>query len=156
MPGSLRDHRLPSRSARGKPPGPWASLELDQNGTVGGNVLVNYEASFDENDSWTVNGTIVGNSAAELVIAATTHNILANNDGTLAIQSAMVKGNIVSNNGIFGGAIVSSVIYGNVLVNGTSPGEDGVTSTWLIAGPQLNSDDQAAGVAGVAGVAVKP
>jgi hypothetical protein len=118
------------------------SLELDQNGTVKGNVLVNYLAGLDENDSWTIDGTIFGNSAAELTIAATTHNILANNDDTLALQSATVKGNIVSNNGVFGGAIASSAIYGNVLVNGTSPGEDGVTSTWVIAGPQLNGDQQ--------------
>jgi hypothetical protein len=118
------------------------SLELDNNGTIGGNVVANNLASFDVNDNWTVNGTIFGNSAAELIIAATTHNILANNDDTLAIQSATVKGNIVSNDGVFGGAIASSAIYGNVLVNGTSPGEDGVTSTWLIAGPQLNGDDQ--------------
>jgi len=118
------------------------SLELDNNGTIGGNVLAGNLASFDVNDSWTVDGTIVGDGAAELTIAATVHNILANNDDTLAIQSATVKGNIVSNNGVFGGAIASSAIYGNVLVNGTSPGEDGVTSTWLIAGPQLSSDDQ--------------
>jgi cytoskeletal protein CcmA (bactofilin family) len=118
------------------------SLELDNNGRIGGNVVANSLASFDVNDNWTVNGTIFGNSAAELIIAATTHNILANNDDTLAIQSATVKGNIVSNNGVFGGAIASSAIYGNVLVNGTSPGEDGVTSTWVIAGPQLNGDQQ--------------
>jgi len=118
------------------------SLELDQNGTIGGNVLVNYEASLDENDSWTIQGTIVGDSAAELIIAATTHNILANDDGTLALQSATVKGNVVSNDGIFGGAIASSAIYGNVLVNGTSPGESGVNSVWEIAGPQLNGDEQ--------------
>lgn len=118
------------------------SLELDQNGTIYGNVLVNNLAGLDENDSWTIDGTIVGNSAAELTIAATAHNILANNDDTLALQSATVKGNIVSNNGVFGGAIASSAIYGNVLVNGTSPGADGVTSTWVIAGPQLNGDQQ--------------
>jgi cytoskeletal protein CcmA (bactofilin family) len=118
------------------------SLELDNNGTIGGNVLASSLASFDVNDNWTVNGTILGNRAAELIIAATTHNILANDDDTLAIQSATVKGNIVSNNGVFGGAIASSAIYGNVLVNGTSPGEDGVTSTWVIAGPQLNGDKQ--------------
>ncbi len=117
-------------------------LELDQNGTIDGNVLANYLASFDENDNWTVGGTIVGNGAAELIIAATTHNILANDDDTLALQSATVKGNIVSNNGVLGGAIASSAIYGNVLVNGTGPGESGVTSTWLIAGPQLSGDDQ--------------
>jgi hypothetical protein len=119
-----------------------ASLELDQNGTIYGNVLVNNLAGLDENDNWTIDGTIVGNGAAGLTIAATTHNILANNDDTLAIQSATVKGNIVSNNGVFGGAIASSAIYGNVLVNGTSPGEAGVTSTWVIAGPQLNGDKQ--------------
>lgn len=118
------------------------SLELDNNGTIRGNVLANYEASFDVNDNWTIGGTIVGNSAAELIIAATTHDILANNDGTLAIQSATIKGNIVSNDGIFGGAIASSAIYGSVLVNGTSSGEDGVTSTWVIAGPQLSGDQQ--------------
>jgi hypothetical protein len=118
------------------------SLELDQNGTINGNVLADYLASFDENDNWTVGGTIVGNRAAELTIAATTHNILANDDDTLALQSATVKGNIVSNNGVFGGAIASSAIYGNVLVNGTGPGESGVTSTWLIAGPQLSGDQQ--------------
>jgi hypothetical protein len=117
-------------------------LELDNDGTIKGNVLANYEASFDVNDSWTIDGTIVGNSAAELTVTATVHNIVANDDGTLALQSATVKGNIVSNNGIFGGAIASSAIYGNVLVNGTSPGEDGVTSTWIIAGPQLNGDHQ--------------
>jgi hypothetical protein len=118
------------------------SLELDQNGTIYGNVVVNNLAGLDENDNWTIDGTILGNGAAELTIAATVHNILANNDDTLAIQSATVKGNIVSNNGVFGGAIASSAIYGNVLVNGTRPGEDGVTSTWIIAGPQLNGEKQ--------------
>jgi hypothetical protein len=118
------------------------SLELDNNGTIKGNVLAESLASFDVNDNWTIDGTILGNGAAELTIAATVHNIVANNDYTLALQSATVKGNIVSNNGVFGGAIASSAIYGNVLVNGTSPGEDGVTSTWLIAGPQLSGDQQ--------------
>ncbi|MGN6868245.1 MAG: hypothetical protein ACTHMY_07570 [Solirubrobacteraceae bacterium] len=119
-----------------------ATLELDQNGTIYGNVLVDSLAGLSENDNWTIGGTTVGNGAAMLSIAATVHNVLANNDDTLALQSATVKGNIVSNNGVFGGAIASSAIYGNVLVNGTSPGEDGVTSTWVIAGPQLNGDMQ--------------
>jgi hypothetical protein len=118
------------------------SLELDQNGTIYGNVLVNNLAGLSENDNWTIGGTTVGNGAAMLSIAATVHNVLANHDDTLALQSATVKGNIVSNDGVFGGAIASSAIYGNVLVNGTSPGEDGVTSTWVIAGPQLNGDQQ--------------
>jgi hypothetical protein len=119
-----------------------ASLELDQSGTIYGNVLVGNLAGLDENDSWTIDGTIVANGAAGLTIAATTHNILANNVDTLALQSATVNGSIVSNDGVFGGAIASSAIYGNVLVNGTGPGESGVTSTWLIAGPQLNGDKQ--------------
>src|SRR5689334_21720546 len=75
-----------------------ASLELDQNGTIYGNVLVNQLAGLDENDNWTIDGTVLGNGAAELTIAATVHNILANDDDTLALQSATVKGNIVSNN----------------------------------------------------------
>jgi hypothetical protein len=118
------------------------SLDLEQNGTIKGNALVNYEAGLTETEDWTIDGTTVGNSAAELTIFGTVHNILANDDGTLGLQSATVKGNIVSNDGLFGGAIASSAIYGNVLVNGTSPGESGVTSTWVIAGPQLNGDDQ--------------
>jgi hypothetical protein len=119
-----------------------ASLELDQSGTIDGNVLVNHLAGLEEGDSWTIRGTTLGNSAAELTIQGTVHNVLANNDDTLGIQSATVDGNVVSNNGVFGGAIVSSAIHGNVLVNGTSPGEDGVASTWFIAGPQLSGDDQ--------------
>jgi hypothetical protein len=82
--------------------GPVLLSELDQNGTIKGNVLVNNPTGLDENDNWTIDGTIVGNSAAELTIAATTRNILANNDDTLALQSATVKGNIVSYNGVFG------------------------------------------------------
>jgi hypothetical protein len=119
-----------------------ASLELDQNGTIGGNALVNNQAGLEEGPDWTIGGTTLGNSADELTIQGTVHNILANDDGTLAIQSATIDGNIVSNQGIFGGAIVSNAIHGNVLINGTSSGEDGVASTWFIAGPQLSGDDQ--------------
>jgi len=119
-----------------------ASLELDQNGTIDGNVLVNDLAGVEVGDDWTVRGTTIGNHAAEITITGTVHNILANDDDTLAIQSATVDGNIVSNDGVFGGAIVSSAIHGNLLVNGTSSGEDGVASTWFIAGPQLSGDDQ--------------
>ncbi len=119
-----------------------ALLELDNSGTIGGDTLVNNLGSLFVDSGWTIRGTTLGNSAAELTITGTVHNVLANQDDTLAIQSATVDGNIVSNRGVFGGAITSSAIYGNVLVNGTGPGESGVTSTWLIAGPQLNGDQQ--------------
>ena len=119
-----------------------ASLELDQTGTVNGDVLVNNQAGFSEGESWTIRGTTLGNSADLLNIYGTAHNILANNDGTLGIQSATIYGNVVSNKGIYGGAIVSSAVHGNVLVNGTGPGQYGVDSTWFIAGPQLSGDQQ--------------
>jgi hypothetical protein len=119
-----------------------ASLELDQSGTISGNVLVNNQAGLYVDTGWTVRGTTLGDSAAELTIQGTVHNVLANDDETLGIQNATIYGNVVSNNGVFGGAIVSSAIHGNVLINGTSPGEDGVNSTWFIAGPQLSGDEQ--------------
>jgi hypothetical protein len=103
---------------------------------------VNNLAGLSEGQDWTIGGTTIGNGAAMLSIAGTVHNVLANNEDTLALQSATVDGNIVSNQGVFGGAIVSSQIHGNVLINATSPGQSGVASTWFIAGPQLSGDDQ--------------
>jgi hypothetical protein len=81
------------------------------------------------------NATILGNATVQ-----STGSLELDQNGT--IKGDVVVNYIVSNDGILGGAIASSAIYGNVLVNGTSPGEDGVTSTWVIAGPQLSGDQQ--------------
>jgi hypothetical protein len=119
-----------------------ASLDLEGTGTIGGNVLVGDQASMSEAQGWVIRGTTVGNGAGLLTILGTVHSVLLNNTATLGIQSATVDGSIVSNHGTFGGNIVSSVIHGDVFVNGTTPGLPVLASNWFIAGPQLNGDKQ--------------
>jgi hypothetical protein len=116
------------------------SLDLGDKGLIGGNLLVGSQGGVFEDSGWVVDGTTTGEGADTLSITGTVHNILVDQTDVLAVQSATVDGNIVANRGVYGGEIGSSVIRGNVLVNGTSSA--GGAATWLIAGPQLNGDQQ--------------
>ncbi|HEX4012232.1 MAG TPA: hypothetical protein VHX62_19575 [Solirubrobacteraceae bacterium] len=119
-----------------------ASLDLGDKGLIGGNLLVGSQGGVFEDTGWVIDGTTTGEGAGTLSITGTVHNILVDQTGVLAVQSATVDGNIVSDRGVYGGEIGSSLIRGNVLVNATSAGNSGVASTWFIAGPQLNGDRQ--------------
>jgi hypothetical protein len=118
-----------------------ASLDLQNTGTVGGNLLVNQYSGAYEDTGWNIHGTTTGNGAGSLSITGTVHNVVAEGTYSLDLSSATVDGNIVSDRGVFGGAIASSVIHGNVLVNGTT-GYAGIDTSWLIAGPQTDGDQQ--------------
>jgi hypothetical protein len=118
-----------------------ASLDLQNSGTVRGNLLVNQYGGAYEDSGWVIHGTTTGNGAGSLSITGTVHNILAEGTYSLDLSSATVDGNIVSDRGVFGGAIASSVIHGNILINRTT-GYAGIDTSWLIAGPQLSGAQQ--------------
>lgn len=118
-----------------------ANLDLQNSGSVGGSLLVGSQASAFEDTGWVINGPTAGNGAETLTITGTTHSIVVNDTQVLSIGSATIDGSIVSNDGVFGGSISSSIVHGNVLVNGTT-GFEGTGGTWLIAGPQLNGNPQ--------------
>ncbi|HET8980152.1 MAG TPA: hypothetical protein VFN87_18510 [Solirubrobacteraceae bacterium] len=118
-----------------------ASLTLSGSGSVGGNLFVGPQAGAYEDSGWVIAGTAAAERAGDLSITGTVHGLLANGTDSLDIQNATIDGNVVSNRGVYGGLISSSVIRGNVVVNGTT-GTTGIPAAWYIAGPQLDGSPQ--------------
>lgn len=122
------------------------SITFENSGTVGGHLLLGRQAGASEGSGWVISGPALANGAADLTVLGAVHGIFVNDTGTLGVQSATVDGNIVSARGDLGGAIVSSVITGDLIINGTAtnPGSSG-GADWLIAGPQIDGDPQEIG-----------
>jgi hypothetical protein len=117
------------------------SVAFEDPGTVGGNLLVGQLGSASEGTGWVIGGAALANQAAGLTFQGTVHGILANDTDTLALGSATVDGSVVSNRGVFGGVVSSSVITGDVIINGTT-GDPDIDGDWFIAGPQLDGTPQ--------------
>ena len=117
-----------------------SSLSLQDRGLIGGNMVVGDLASMGEDTGWVIDGSTVGNSAGTLSIEGTTHSILANDTGVLALSSATVDGSIVSNKGTYGGPLASSAIHGSVLINATTAGNTGVAATWFIGDDDIDGN----------------
>jgi hypothetical protein len=118
------------------------SVTFENSGTVGGSLLVGQLGGASEDTGWVIDGGALANQAAGLTFQGTVHGILANDTDTLALGSATVDGSVVSNRGVFGGAVTSSVITGDLVINGTASTDPSIDSTWLIAGPQLDGSPQ--------------
>lgn len=118
-----------------------ASLALNGSGSVGGSLYVAPQAGAYEDSGWVIGGVATADHAGDLSIMGTVHGILATGADALDVTNATVDGSIVSNRGVYGGAIASSVIRGNVVIDGTT-GAAGITATWFIAGPQLDGSPQ--------------
>jgi hypothetical protein len=118
-----------------------SSLDLENSGTVGGSLLVGTGGTAFEDSGWVISGAAAANNAGSLSFTGTVHGIAANNTGTLALSSATIDGSIVWNKGLYGGAIASSVITGQVILNGTVA-DPIAGGSWLIAGPQLDGSPQ--------------
>ena len=114
------------------------SVTFENSGTVGGSLLVGQLGGASEETGWVINGAALANQAAGLTFQGTVHGILANDTDTLALGSATVDGSVVSNRGVFGGAVTSSVITGDLIINATASSDPAIDSTWLIAGPQAD------------------
>lgn len=116
------------------------TLDLENSGTVGGDLLVGNLASSFEDSGWSIAGQAVGNQSGGMSFAGTVHGILANKVGAVDTQTATVDGSVVSNQGTYGGAIVGSVVTGQVVINGS--GTTDSPATWVIGGTQLDGSMQ--------------
>jgi hypothetical protein len=117
------------------------SVAFESPGSVGGNLLVGQLASASEGSGWVISGGAVSNEAASMTFQGTVHGILANDTQTLALGSATVDGNVISNRDVFGGVVSSSVITGDLVISATT-GDPAVAGDWFIAGPQLDGSPQ--------------
>lgn len=117
-----------------------ASLTLENNGTVGGDLLVGSQASSFEDSGWVISGQAVGSQSGGLSFLGTVHGILANKVGAVDTQNATIDGSVVSNQGQFGGAIAGSVITGQLLINGSGTSDN--PATWVIGGTQPDGSPQ--------------
>lgn len=118
------------------------SVAFESPGTVGGNLLVGQLAGASEGTGWVISGAAVANQAASMTFQGTVHGILANDTQALSLGSATVDGNVISNRGVFGGVITSSVITGDVIINATT-GDPAVAGDWFIG--QLGGPPQEIG-----------
>jgi hypothetical protein len=118
-----------------------ASVDLENSGSVGGSLLVGNGGSAFEDSRWVIAGAAAANNAGSLSFTGTIHGIVGTGTGTLALSSATVDGSIIWNKGLYGGVIGSSVITGQVVLNGTT-GDPTVGGLWVIAGPQLDGSPQ--------------
>jgi hypothetical protein len=116
------------------------SLDLENSGTVGGDLLTGNLASSFEDSGWTIAGQAVGNESGGMSFEGTVHGILANKVDALDTQSATIDGSVVSNQGVFGGAIGGSVITGQLVINGSGTADS--PATWVIGGTQLDGSMQ--------------
>jgi hypothetical protein len=116
------------------------SLDLENSGTVGGDLLTGNLASSFEDSGWTIAGQAVGNASGGMSFEGTVHGILANKVDALDTQNATIDGSVVSNQGVFGGAIGGSVITGQLVINGSGTADS--PATWVIGGTQLDGSPQ--------------
>ena len=116
------------------------NLDLQNSGAVGGDLLVGSQASSFEDSGWSIAGQAVGNASGGLSFLGTVHGILANKVGAVDAQNATIDGSIVSNQGLFGGAVVGSVITGQLVINGSGTPDN--PATWAIGGTQLDGSMQ--------------
>ena len=117
-----------------------ASLDLENSGTVGGDLLIGNLASSFEDSGWAIAGQAVGNQSGGMSFEGTVHGILANKVDALDTQNATIDGSVVSNQGVFGGFIGGSVITGPLVINGSGSADN--PATWAIGGTQLNGSPQ--------------
>ncbi len=116
------------------------NLDLENSGTVGGDLLVGSQASSFEDAGWAIAGQAVGSGSGGLSFEGTVHGILANKVGALDTQNATIDGSVVSNQGQFGGFIGGSVITGQLVINGSGTADN--PATWAIGGTQLDGSMQ--------------
>jgi hypothetical protein len=116
------------------------SLDLENSGTVGGDLLTGNLASSFEDSGWVIAGQAVGNESGGMSFEGTVHGILANKVDALDTQNATIDGSVVSNQGVFGGAIGGSVITGQLVINGSGTADS--PATWVIGGTQLDGSMQ--------------
>jgi hypothetical protein len=116
------------------------SLDLENSGTVGGDLLTGKLATSFEDSGWAIAGQAVGNESGGMSFAGTVHGILANKVDALDTQNATIDGSVVSNQGVFGGAIGGSVITGQLVINGSGTADS--PATWVIGGTQLDGSMQ--------------
>ncbi len=117
-----------------------ANLDLENSGTVGGDLLVGSQASSFEDSGWAIAGQALGNGSGGMSFAGTVHGILANKVDALDAQSATIDGSVVSNQGVFGGFIGGSVITGQLVINGSGTADN--PATWAIGGTQPDGSMQ--------------
>jgi hypothetical protein len=116
------------------------NLDLGDTGTVGGDLLVASEASSFEDSGWSIAGQAVGNESGGMSFEGTVHGILANKVDALDTSNATIDGSVVSNQGVFGGAIGGSVVTGQLVINGSGTADS--PATWVIGGTQLDGSMQ--------------
>jgi hypothetical protein len=116
------------------------NLDLENSGTVGGDLLTGNAASAFEDSGWVIAGQAVGNGSGGMSFEGTVHGILANKVDALDTQSATIDGSVVSNQGVFGGFIGGSVIKGQLVINGSGTADS--PATWAIGGTQLDGSMQ--------------
>jgi hypothetical protein len=122
------------------------SINFEDSGSVGGQVFVGHDGVASEATGWAIWGPMLADGAGSVNILGTVHGVFVRDTGTLGVQSATIDGSIVSTGGTFGGAIVASVIRGNVIISATKGGPGGSSSAdWFIAGPQLGGQAQEIG-----------
>lgn len=117
-----------------------ANLDLQNSGTVGGDLLVGSQASSFQDSGWSIAGQAVGNGSGGMSFTGTVHGILANKVGSVDTQNATIDGSVVSNQTTYGGAIVGSVITGQLVINGSGTADS--PATWAIGGTQLDGSMQ--------------
>jgi hypothetical protein len=116
------------------------NLDLQNAGTVGGDLLVGNLASSFEDTGWSIAGQALGNGSGGMSFEGKVHGILANKVDALDTQNATIDGSVVSNQGVFGGAIGGSVITGQLVINGSGTADS--PATWVIGGTQLDGSMQ--------------
>jgi hypothetical protein len=116
------------------------TLDLENSGTVGGDLLVGNLGSSFEDSGWVIAGQAIGNGSGGMSFEGTVHGILANKVDALDTSNATIDGSVVSNQGVFGGAIGGSVITGQLVINGSGTADD--PATWVIGGTQLDGSMQ--------------
>jgi hypothetical protein len=116
------------------------NLDLENNGSVGGDLLTGSQASSFEDSGWVINGQALGNESGGMSFEGTVHGILANKVDALDTQNATIDGSVVSNQGVFGGAIAGSVITGQLVINGSGSADS--PATWVVGGTQLDGSPQ--------------
>lgn len=117
-----------------------ASLDLENAGTVGGDLLTGNLASSFEDSGWAIAGQAIGNESGGMSFEGTVHGILANKVDALDTQNATIDGSVVSNQGVFGGVIGGSHVTGQLVINGSGTADN--PATWVIGGTQLDGSMQ--------------
>jgi hypothetical protein len=108
-------------------------------GFIGGNLTLGDGSELYEDFGWVVRGTTVGDAPSSLSLDGTVHNVLLDKAQDANLYATTIDGNFVSNGATDSVGIDNTTkITGNVVLNGSSGGNAGLSNYYITNNPEID------------------